>query len=83
MQMTQTSSPEEKLAALGSRSQPACAGRQLRSGKRVGAIVYLSGVISTGPGGVITEPPASIAHRRRIHRCIRLWRLTQLAVLKR
>jgi len=39
---------------LDSRSPPCLRRAELRLRQRVGAVVYLSGVISTGPGGIIT-----------------------------
>ena len=53
--MTQNGSPEEALKSSGLvlPQLPAPVGNYV-SAKRVGAIVYLSGVISAGPDGVIT-----------------------------
>jgi enamine deaminase RidA (YjgF/YER057c/UK114 family) len=84
MQMTQTSSPEEKLAALGLTlpSLPAPGGNYV-SAKRVGAIVYLSGVISTGPGGVITGTAGIDRTIEDGYTAASACALTQLAVLKR
>ena len=53
------------------------------SAKRVGSIVYLSGVISTGPDGLIT---GSVGLDRSVedgYTAARACALTQLAVLKR
>ena len=66
MQMTLTSSPEENLAALGlSLPQLPAPGGNYVSAKRVGAVVYLSGVISTGPDGIITGTAGDRSHYRR------------------
>jgi len=55
MQMKQSQSPEESVSALGLvlPQLPAPGGNYL-SAKRMGAILYLAGVISSGPSGVIT-----------------------------
>jgi enamine deaminase RidA (YjgF/YER057c/UK114 family) len=55
MQMTPNPSPEQTLAALGYQlpSLPAPGGNYVPA-KRVGTVVYLSGVVSTGPEGIIT-----------------------------
>jgi enamine deaminase RidA (YjgF/YER057c/UK114 family) len=71
MQMPQTTSPEETLASLGlALPQLPAPGGNYVSAKRVGPILYLSGVVSTSPDGVITGTARACA-------------LTQLAVLKR
>jgi enamine deaminase RidA (YjgF/YER057c/UK114 family) len=55
MQMKHFQSPEESLAALGLVLPPLPApGGNYVAAKRVGAIVSLSGVISSGSNGVIT-----------------------------
>jgi hypothetical protein len=55
MQMTQISSPEENLAVLGfTLPQLRAPGGDYVSAKRMGTIVYLAGVNSAGPDGVIT-----------------------------
>ena len=84
MQMDEQLSPEENLAALVlTLPQPPAPGGNYVSAKRVGTTVYLAGVISTGPNGVIT---GIVGADRSIedgyaaaHACV----LTQLAVLRR
>jgi enamine deaminase RidA (YjgF/YER057c/UK114 family) len=84
MQMTQTPSPEQNLAALGCALPPAPApGGNYVSAKRVGAIVYLSGVISTGPEGIITGIAGLDRSIEDGYAAARACALTQLAVLKR
>jgi len=82
--MTPTSSPEEKLAALGLTlpALPAPGGNYV-SAKRVGAVVYLSGVISTGPGGIITGTAGIDRTIEDGYAAAAACALTQLAVLKR
>jgi enamine deaminase RidA (YjgF/YER057c/UK114 family) len=82
--MTPTSSPEEKLAALGLTlpALPAPGGNYV-SAKRVGAVVYLSGVISTGPGGIITGTAGIDRTIEEGYAAATACALTQLAVLKR
>ena len=53
--MTEPRTPEENLAALGIElPQPPSPGGNYVSAKRAGQVIYLSGVISTDAGGVIT-----------------------------
>jgi enamine deaminase RidA (YjgF/YER057c/UK114 family) len=77
-------SPEEKLAALGFAlpASPAPGGNYV-SAKRVGAIVYLSGVISTGLEGVLTGTAGADRTIEDGYAAARACVLTQLAVLKR
>jgi enamine deaminase RidA (YjgF/YER057c/UK114 family) len=84
MQMTPTSSPEENLSALGLAlpSLPAPGGNYV-SAKRVGEVVYLSGVISTGPDGVITGTAGIDRTVEDGYAAAAACALTQLAVLKR
>jgi enamine deaminase RidA (YjgF/YER057c/UK114 family) len=84
MQMTPTSSPEENLTALGLTlpSLPAPGGNYV-SAKRVGEIVYLSGVISTGPDGIITGTAGIDRTIEDGYAAAAACALTQLAVLKR
>src|SRR5579863_8780779 len=84
MQMTQISSPEEKLLSLGLAlpQLPAPGGNYL-SAKRVGNIVYLAGVISTGPDGVITGTAGIDRSVDEAYGAARACALTQLAVLRR
>jgi enamine deaminase RidA (YjgF/YER057c/UK114 family) len=84
MQMTQTSSAEQNLAALGLSLPPAPApGGNYVSAKRVGEIVFLSGVISTGPEGIITGIAGMDRSIEDGYAAARACALTQLAVLKR
>lgn len=88
MQMPPTPSPEQALASSGFKlpQLPAPGGNYL-SAKRVGAIIYLAGVISTGTE---LDPTAVITGTAGLNRSIdegyaaaRACALTQLAVLKR
>lgn len=82
--MTQLSSPEEKIAALGlALPQLPAPGGNYVSAKRVGGIVYLSGVISTGPGGIIAGTAGLDRSVEDGYAAARACALTQLAVLKR
>ena len=82
--MTPTSSPEDNLAAIGLTlpSLPAPGGNYV-SAKRVGAVVYLSGVISTGPDGIITGTAGIDRTVEEGYAAAAACALTQLAVLKR
>lgn len=82
--MTPLTSPEEILAALGLElpSLPAPGGNYV-SAKRVGAIVYLAGVISAGPDGVITGTAGIDRTIEDGYAAAAACALTQLAVLKR
>lgn len=76
--------PEQKLAALGLvLPQPPAPGGTYVSAKRVGNLVYLSGVISTGPDGVITGIAGADRTIEHGYAAARACALTQLAVLKR
>ncbi|MGA2537784.1 MAG: RidA family protein [Terracidiphilus sp.] len=82
--MTQTQSPETILAGLGHSLPPApAAGGNYVAAKRVGAIVYLSGVISTTTEGVITGTAGLDRSVDEGYAAARACALTQLAVLKR
>ena len=85
--MPQTPSPEAALTSLGLAlpQLPAPGGNYL-SAKRNGNIVYLAGVISTGPEGVITGTCGAVENARSIeegYAAARACALTQLAVLRR
>jgi len=82
--MTQLSLPEEKLAALGLAlpQLPAPGGNYL-SAKQVGAVVYLAGVVSTGPDGVITGTAGLDRTVEEGYAAAKACALTHLAVLKR
>jgi enamine deaminase RidA (YjgF/YER057c/UK114 family) len=82
--MISSQSPEEKLAALGlSLPDPPLPGGNYVSSKRVGAIVYLAGAISTAPQGVITGTAGVNRSIEEGYAAARACALTQLAVLKR
>jgi enamine deaminase RidA (YjgF/YER057c/UK114 family) len=82
--MTQTPSPEEALASSGLELPhlPAPGGNYV-SAKRVGPILYLAGVISTGPDGVITGTTGLDRSIDEGYAAARACALTQLAVIKR
>jgi enamine deaminase RidA (YjgF/YER057c/UK114 family) len=82
--MSQPGSIEERLQALGLKLPPSPApGGNYVPAKRVGNIVYLSGVISTGPNGVITGIAGADRSVEDGYAAARACALTQLAVLKR
>lgn len=82
--MASNESPEQKLAALGlSLPEAPSPGGNYVSAKRVGAIVYLAGAISTGPHGVITGTAGVDRTIEDGYAAARACALTQLAVLKR
>ena len=84
MQMSQHVSPEENLAALGlALPHPPAPGGNYVSSKRVGAIVYLAGVISTGPNGVITGVAGADRTIEDGYAAAQACALMQLAVLRR
>ena len=76
--------PEERLASLGYTlpQLPAPGGNYL-SAKRISAIVYLAGVISTGPDGVAAGTAGLDRSIEEGYAAARACALTQLAVLKR
>ncbi|MGC1460924.1 MAG: RidA family protein [Terracidiphilus sp.] len=82
--MTAISTPEQKLAALGiTLPAPPSPGGNYVSAKRLGYVVYLSGVISTGPNGVITGTAGAGSTLEEGYAAARACTLTQLAVLAR
>jgi enamine deaminase RidA (YjgF/YER057c/UK114 family) len=84
MQMASRILPEEKLAALGLElPQLPTPGGNYVAAKRVGPIVYLSGVISTNAAGVITGTAGSNKAIEEGYVAARACALTQLAVLRR
>jgi enamine deaminase RidA (YjgF/YER057c/UK114 family) len=84
MQMTTQVSPEQNLAALGyTLPPPPAPGGNYVSSKQVGSVVYLSGVISTGPDGIITGTAGLDSTIEDGYAAARACALTQLAVLKR
>jgi enamine deaminase RidA (YjgF/YER057c/UK114 family) len=81
--MTAATSAEETLTALGyALPVPPAPGGNYVSAKRVGAVVYLAGVISTGPEGVITGVAGADRTIEDGYAAARACALTQLAVLK-
>jgi enamine deaminase RidA (YjgF/YER057c/UK114 family) len=84
MQMAAVLRPEENLAALGlTLPQLPAPGGNYVAAKRVGAVVYLSGVISTGADGVIAGTVGADRSIEDGYAAARACALTQLAVLKR
>jgi enamine deaminase RidA (YjgF/YER057c/UK114 family) len=84
MQMTQHPSPEENLTILGLVLPPLPApGGNYLSAKRVGAVVYLAGVISAGAGGVLAGTAGLDSSIEAGYAAARACALTQLAVLRR
>jgi enamine deaminase RidA (YjgF/YER057c/UK114 family) len=84
MQMAAVLRPEENLAALGlTLPQLPAPGGNYVAAKRVGAIVYLSGVVSTGVDGVIAGTAGADRSIEDGYAAARACALTQLAVLKR
>ena len=84
MEMTQFSTPEQKLTSLGLilPQLPAPGGNYV-SAKRVGDLVYLAGAVSTGPAGVIAGTAGAGSTIDDGYAAARACALTQLAVLKR
>jgi enamine deaminase RidA (YjgF/YER057c/UK114 family) len=84
MQMNPPSTPEENLAALGlSLPQPPPLGGNYVPAKQVGGVLYLSGVISLGPEGVIAGLAGADRTLEDGYAAARACALTQLAILKR
>jgi enamine deaminase RidA (YjgF/YER057c/UK114 family) len=83
MQMEHRKSPEESLSALGLVLPPLPApGGNYVSAKRVGTIVYLSGVISSGPNGILNGTVGLDRTVEDGYAAARSCTLTHLAVLK-
>jgi len=83
LQMTNSSSAEERLAQLGiTLPPPPSPGGNYVSAKRVGDIVYLAGAISTGPDGVITGTAGQDRSVDEGYAAARACALTQFSVLK-
>jgi enamine deaminase RidA (YjgF/YER057c/UK114 family) len=82
--MPPTPSPEQALEAAGLvlPQLPAPGGNYL-SAKRAGSLLYLAGVVSTGPNGVITGTAGVNRSIEDGYAAARACALTQLAVLKR
>ena len=82
--MTQSSSPEQVLAALDlSLPQVHAPGGNYVSAKQVGDVIYLAGAISSGPDGVITGRAGADSTIEEGYAAARACALAQLAVLKR
>ncbi len=78
------SDPEQKLSALGlALPQLPAPGGNYVSAKQVGYMLYLAGVISTGPDGVIGGIAGADRSIEDGYAAARACALTQLAVLKR
>ena len=84
MQMANTVSPEKVLSDLGLvlPTAPSPGGNYVPA-KRVGPILYLSGVISTGPDGIITGLAGADRTVEEGYAAARACALTQLAVIQR
>lgn len=82
--MMQIGSAEENLAALGLvlPKLPAPGGNYVAA-KRAGTVLYLSGVVSTGPDGVITGTAGAGRNIEEGYAAARACALMQLAVLRR
>jgi enamine deaminase RidA (YjgF/YER057c/UK114 family) len=82
--MADQTSPEAALRALGLELPPApVPGGNYVAIKRVGTIVYLSGVIATGPDGIISGTAGVDRTIEEGYAAARACALTQLAVLRR
>ena len=83
-QMSSALTPEENLAALGlSLPQPPSPGGNYVPAKQAGGVLYLSGVISTGPDGVISGLAGADRTIEDGYAAAQACALTQLAVIKR
>jgi enamine deaminase RidA (YjgF/YER057c/UK114 family) len=82
--MSANSTPEENLAALGLTlpAAPSPGGNYVPA-KRAGGVLYLSGVVSTGPDGIITGLAGSDRGIEEGYAAAQACAMTQLAVLKR
>lgn len=82
--MSEDKTPEEKLAALGLElPQPPSPGGNYVSAKSIGSVVYLSGVVSIGPNGVIAGTAGADRSIEDGYKAAQACALMQLAVLKR
>jgi enamine deaminase RidA (YjgF/YER057c/UK114 family) len=76
--------PEQKLASLGiTLPTPPSPGGNYVSSKQAGDVVYLSGVTSTGPNGIITGTAGAGSTIDDGYAAARACALMHLAVLKR
>ncbi len=77
-------SAEKNLVSLGIElPQPPAPGGTYIPAKRVGAMLYLSGVVSTGPDGIITGMAGVDRTVEDGYAAARACALTQLAVIRR
>jgi enamine deaminase RidA (YjgF/YER057c/UK114 family) len=82
--MTRSPTPEETLEALGFvLPQPPAPGGNYVPAKRAGAVMYLSGVISSGPDGVITGIAGADRSIEDGYAAAQACALMHLAILKR
>lgn len=84
MQMSSTTTPEKKLSALGLLlpTAPSPGGNYVPA-KQAGGVLYLSGVISTGPDGVIAGLAGVDRNIEDGYAAAQACALMQLAVIKR
>ena len=84
IQMSSISSAEQNLAALGLTlpTAPSPGGNYVPA-KHSGGVLYLSGVVSTGPDGIITGLAGKDRTIEEGYAAAQACALTQLAVLKR
>ncbi len=84
MQMSPVTTPEENLAVLGlSLPQLPSPGGNYVPAKQVGSVLYLSGVISIGPDGIIAGLAGADRTIEDGYAAAQACALLQLAVLKR
>ncbi len=84
MHMSTNPTPEENLAALGLALPPAPSpGGNYVPAKQAANVLYLSGVVSTGPDGIITGLAGADRTVEDGYAAAQACALTQLAVLKR
>jgi len=82
--MADLKTPEQNLTGLGlALPQLPAPGGNYVSAKQVGALIYLSGVISTGPDGIIAGTAGAGRTIEDGYAAARACALTHLAVLKR
>ena len=81
--MTPFPTPEQQLTTLGiTLPDPPSPGGNYLSAKQLGNVMYLAGVISSGPDGVITGTAGAGARLDEAYAAARACALTQLAVIK-
>lgn len=82
--MTKLATPEEKLETMGlALPQLPAPGGNYVSAKRAAGVMYLAGVVSIGPSGVITGTAGTDRSIDEGYAAAKACALTQLAVLKR